>query len=146
MINKSILKQYTDLIKECEELKPKISRLEKQLRQIESDGVVTDKVKGGLGGIQNFTIKGFPFKKHSEVRNKLIIAQNLLNERYENAILMIDEVESFISSIDDSYTRRLVSFRVVDGLTWFEVAEKMGGGNTEDGVRKAYERFLEKNM
>ena len=146
MISKSILKQYTDLIKECEELKPKISRLEKQLRQIENDGVVTDKVKGGLGGIQNFTIKGFPFKKHSEVRNKLIIAQNLLNERYENAILMIDEVESFISSIDDSYTRRLISFRVVDGLTWFEVAEKMGGGNTEDGVRKAYERFLEKNM
>lgn len=146
MINKSILKQYTDLIKECEELKPKISRLEKQLQQIESDGVVTDKVKGGLGGIQNFTIKGFPFKKHSEVRSKLIIAQGLLNDRYERAVMMVDEVEGFISSIEDSYIRRIVSFRVTDGLTWMEVAEKMGGNNTEDGVRKAYDRFLEKNL
>ncbi len=146
MVTKQILKQYIDLVKECEELKPRITRLEKQLEQIDRDGVVTDKVKGGIGGIQNFTIKGFPFKRYNEVRNKLFDAQNTLNDRMEKVTTAIAEVEKFISGIDDSYTRRLVTFRVVDGLSWCEVAEKMGGNNNEECVRKAYERFLEKKM
>jgi hypothetical protein len=34
--------------------------------------------------------------------------------------------------------------RVIDGLTWNEVADEIGGGNTENSVKKIYQRCLKK--
>ena len=144
MVDKSILKQYTDLKKEEEELTIKIERLEKQLARIEAEGEVVDKVRGGAGGIQSFKIKGFPFGKHSDVKSNLALRKIILNGRKSQIDEMVNDVEQFISSIDDSYMRRLVTLRVIDGLSWLKVAEKMGGMNTEHSVRKAFERFLKK--
>jgi len=39
--------------------------------------------------------------------------------------------------------RRIVTMRVVDSLSWNKVADKMGGYNTEDSVRMAFNRFME---
>lgn len=145
MVNKNLLKQYTHLKKECEELREKIQRLEKQLARIEEDGEVADKVRGGAGGIQSFKIKGFPFGRQKEIKRTLNLRKIILTNREIQLNEMINDVECFISSIDDSYIRRLLSLRVIDGLPWLKVANKMGGDNTEDSVRKAYDRYLEKN-
>ena len=56
----------------------------------------------------------------------------------------INEIEKFLSSISDSFVRRIVMLRVVDRLTWNEVADKIGGGNTENSVKKIYQRCLSK--
>ena len=56
----------------------------------------------------------------------------------------LNEVEQFIKSVQDSHLRRIITYRVVEGLSWNEVAYKIGGGNTEDSVRKAFERFMSK--
>jgi hypothetical protein len=55
----------------------------------------------------------------------------------------LNDVEEFISRIKDSHMRRIVNLRVVEGLSWQKVADRIGG-NTEDSVRKAFDRFMEK--
>lgn len=56
------------------------------------------------------------------------------------------EVEKFVSAIDDSFTRRIVVARYIEGRSWTGVARKLGGGNTSDGVRKIWERWARRNL
>lgn len=56
-----------------------------------------------------------------------------------------ERVERFISTIPDSLTRQIVELRCVKCYKWCEVAKKVGGGNTADGVRKAFNRYLKAN-
>ena len=52
-------------------------------------------------------------------------------------------VEEFIASITDSHIRRIDNLRVLEGLSWQKVADRIGG-NTEDSVRMAFERYIKK--
>ena len=55
------------------------------------------------------------------------------------------EVEEYIEGIEDSRVRTIIRLRYIEGMTWQQVADYMGGEHTEDSVRKAAGRFLEKN-
>lgn len=157
MAQREIVNQYFDLIEERIEVKNKILQLQRQIKEIEKrifemrEGeIVKDKVKGGLGGIQTFTIEGFPTKEYEMKMKELQKKKNLLENRQKMASELeikiaeqIIEVEKFIASIKDSHTRRIVELRVVNGLSWKEVAEEIGGGNTENGVKKIYSRLFE---
>lgn len=56
------------------------------------------------------------------------------------------EVEKFVSAIEDSFIRRIVVARYIEGRSWVGVARKLGGGNTSDGVRKIWERWARRNL
>lgn len=156
-ISKHILNQYTDLQQEIVETKEKIKnlenqieKLEKRIAEIEAGEIVKDKVRGGLGGIQSFTIEGIPTKEYQKKKMELYIKKELIENRkntlktLELEILrQLSEIEEFIKSLSDSYLRQIVTLRVIKGLTWLEVAEKVGGGNTEDSVRMMYNRCFE---
>lgn len=142
-ISKEILIQYSDLQKECKEVRGKIKKLEKQIEKIESDGAVIDKVRGGEGGLQSFKIEGFPYPEYSRKKTLLYARKATLSELEMELLETLNDVETFITSIKDSHIRRIVNLRIVDGLSWNEVARRIGG-NTEDSVRKAFERFMEK--
>lgn len=142
-ISKEILTQYSDLQHECKEVREKIEKLERQIAKIESDGAVFDKVRGGEGGIQSFKIEGFPYPEYSRKKTLLYARKATLSELEMELLETLNDVEIFIASIKDSHIRRIVNLRVVDGLSWNEVARRIGG-NTEDSVRKAFERFVEK--
>lgn len=143
MVSKEILIQYADLQEEVKELRGQIDNLERQIEKIEKEGCVKDSVKGGLGGIQHFVVEGFPIpaieRKTSMLRNR----QQMLNNREIRLLETLNEVEEFIDAIKDSHIRRLITARVIDNLTWQQVANKMGGYSTADGARKTFERFLE---
>ena len=51
-------------------------------------------------------------------------------------------LERYINGIPDSLTRQIFTSRFVDGLTWYQVAMRVGGGNTEHGVKKVCYRYL----
>ena len=156
-IYKEVLTQYIDLQKEVKELRVKIEKLEtripkldKRIAEREAGETVKDKVKGGLGGIQNFNIEGIPTKEYSDKKTELYIKKRLLAERKEmlnllelDSMRQINQVEKFIKGIKDSHIRRIVSLRVVNGMSWNEVADSMGGGNTEGSVKMAFQRFME---
>ena len=143
-VSKEILVQYTDLQKERKEVREKIEKLEKQIETIENDGNVSDKVRGGDGGLQSFKIDGFPYPEYSRKKTLLYMRKATLSELEMELIETLNEVEEFITTIKDSHMRRIISLRVVDGLSWNKVADRIGGGNTDDSVRKAFDRFMEK--
>lgn len=142
MVSKEILIQYSDLQQECKEVREKIEKLEKQIEKIESDGSVIDKVRGGEGGLQSFKIEGFPYPEYSRKKTLLYARKATLSELEMELLETLNRVEEFIASISDSHIRRIVNLRVIDGLSWNEVASKIGG-NTEDSVKKAFYRFME---
>lgn len=143
-VSKEVLVQYTDLQKERKEVREKIKKLEKQIEAIENDGNVADKVRGGDGGLQSFKIEGFPYPEYSRKKTLLYMRKATLSELEMELIETLNEVEEFITTIKDSHMRRIISLRVVDGLSWNKVADRIGGGNTDDSVRKAFDRFMEK--
>ena len=52
------------------------------------------------------------------------------------------EVKKFISEIKDIQTKMVFRLRFCRGYTWKEVAKVLGGGNTEDSVKKVCYRYL----
>lgn len=157
-INKDVLKQYGDLLKEQEEVQEKIQKNEKQIaeleeriRQLFEEGTVKDRVYGGEGGIQGFNIEGFPSREYytklavlAMTRNNLTDRRNQLDTLRMRIASSVISIEQFIMSIDDSYIRRIINLRFVHNLSWNQVADRMGGGNTEDTVRMAFTRYMEK--
>ena len=143
-ISKEVLIQYSDLQKECKEVREKIEKLEKQIAKIEEDGAVIDKVRGGDGGLQSFKIEGFPYPEYSRKKTLLYARKATLSELEMELLETLNEVETFIASVKDSHMRRIISLRVVDGLSWNKVADCIGGVNTEDSIRMSFNRFMEK--
>lgn len=155
-VTKDSLRQYTSELEELEETKAFIKRLEyridkieERLAKIREGETVKDKVYGGDGGLQGYVIEGIPVKewerKEIELgfKKKMLIQQKNLLEVMENQLsLRTYEVQEFICSIKDSLTRRIVNYRVLEGMQWNEIAEKIGGENTEDSVRMAFNRCV----
>ena len=57
----------------------------------------------------------------------------------------INQIEEFIAGLKDSRMRRIINLRFIQNLSWNKVADKIGGGNTEDSVKKMFYRFMEKD-
>ena len=159
MVTKKVLKQYISLKNEVKETKEKIKSLEiqicqisKRLREIEvKKESVRDKVKGGMGGIQGFQIEGLPIREYQTKKPELMMKNILLNQRKSTLEILeyellekTNEIERFIMGIQDSQMRRIISLRFIENLSWNMVADRIGGNNTEDSIRKAFERFMKK--
>lgn len=143
MISKEILIQYSDLQEEVKEVRERIERTERQIAKIEEDGNVIDTVSGGSGGIQHFKIEGFPYPEYSRKKTLLYARKATLASLELELMEMLNQVEEFIASVDDSRMRRIITLRFIDNLSWNKVADRIGGNNTEDSVKKAFYRFIE---
>lgn len=143
MISKEILIQYSDLQQEIIELQDRKKDLEKQFKSFLDGGTVTDMVTGGSGGIQHFKIEGFPVVAYEKARNALQRNIQRIEDKYTELLELQNDVEEYIESITDSRMRRIIRMRFIDKLTWNQVADNIGGGNTEDSVRMAFNRFIE---
>jgi len=71
--------------------------------------------------------------------------KGILDLNLKKCFYELNRINRFIESVTDCQMRMILSLRYVNGLSWFQVAESIGGGNTEDSVRKAHDRFLSRN-
>lgn len=55
-----------------------------------------------------------------------------------------NELERYINGIDDGYMRRVFIGRFVDGLSWAEIADRLGKDATEESVKKRFYRYVRK--
>lgn len=53
-----------------------------------------------------------------------------------------EQITNFILAIEDSQTRLIFKLRCLDALTWNQVADRIGGLNSEDTVKKRFYRYL----
>lgn len=57
-----------------------------------------------------------------------------------------EKILTYIQSLDNSIDRQIMWLRVVCCLPWKVIAERVGGENTEDSVRKRYSRLFQKDV
>jgi len=50
------------------------------------------------------------------------------------------EAWTFVSSLEDSLLRLIITYRFVDGKSWLKVAQAIGGDATADGCRMYFNR------
>ena len=144
MVTKKVLDEYIDLQKEIEETREKIKKVENEIKKLEKQGAVFDTVSGGDGGIQHYKIEGFPYPEYTRKRTLLYVRQANLTDLELKLMETINNIEIFISQIEDSFMRRIINLRFIEKLSWGEVANRMGGANNEDNIKKAFYRFMEK--
>ena len=96
-----------------------------------------------MGGIQSFRIEGFPYPEYSRKKTLLYARKTILSGLEAEIMETLNKVEEFLASVNDSHIRRIITLRVVDGLSWNEVADRIGGGNNENSVKKAYHRYMD---
>lgn len=139
------LSQLQHLDREIRLLRSQIQRLREQRRAF----VVTDSVQASS--------KCEPYQLHSQLvrgvgpsaqaqalsetiaQRKSQLAETLLKREQE-----LLEAELYIAGIPDSLTRQIFTLRFVEGYSWQQVAVKVGGGNTEVGVKQLCSRYLRK--
>lgn len=143
-MEKNIMKQYDSVLKEIVETDRRIRETQAKIERMEKAGTVTDSVSGGYGGIQHFKIEGLPTTEYNRQKSLLLARKLKLENLRKKLEKMIDAVETYIFSMDDSECRRIASYRYIDKLSWKKVAEQMGSGHTEDSCRKTLERYMKK--
>lgn len=55
-----------------------------------------------------------------------------------------ERLERWIAGIEDSVTRKIFTLRFVEGKKWMQVANEMGGNNTEEAVRSMARRYVKR--
>lgn len=70
--------------------------------------------------------------------------EKMIERKKQSRMVEYNRLMRYISSVDDSFMRQILTLRYVNGCSWLQVAMRIGGGNTEDSVRMAHKRFLEK--
>ena len=101
--------------------------------------------------IKGQEITGMPFANTGETSDKvseLIIRKQtiaaIIEEIQERIDRQKEEIYEYISTVDDSLLRQIVVYRCVSCMNWIQVANRIGGGNTAESVRKIYERSIPK--
>lgn len=131
-------------LKQIKYLKNEIKMLKNQITELDYTST-TDTVTGSDASFpytfHSIKIRGIDYQGYI---NKLNRYQRRLERRVEELIDLLEETTDYIDNIDDSQIRQIITLRYVNGLEWGQVAAKMGGNNTADGVRMIHNRYLER--
>ena len=138
-MDKQILNQYVDACKVVDETKEEIRKLKKNRKRI-----LTDTVKGSSHDfpytLQTYRTEGLAYSvvKDPDELDRLEV---VLKERLQNAERIKHQVEMWLNTIP-MRMQRIIRYKIFEGLTWAEVATRMGRKATPDGIRKEYENFM----
>ena len=138
-MDKRILIDYIDACKIVEETKEEIRKLKKNRKRI-----LTDTVKGSSHDfpytLQTYRTEGLAYSvvKDPDELDRLEV---VLKERLQNAERIKRQVEAWLNTIP-MRMQRIIRYKIFEGLTWAEVAIRMGRKATPDGIRKEYEKFM----
>lgn len=70
--------------------------------------------------------------------------ENIIQAKRDEIQELRNKAVAYITTIPDSLTRMIVYYHCVSLFGWRRVAYEVGGKNTPDGVRMAYNRFMER--
>lgn len=144
-MTRDILIQYADMQQEVKDLRMRIEDLEKRQQSLVRGGTVYDTVRGTRrdGTIGSIRVEGFPSREYNKRKAAIKRYEEKLRAAEGELLELLNAAEEYIESIDDSRLRLIIRLRVIDELSWRQVAQRIGGGNTEDGVRKAFDRLFD---
>lgn len=68
--------------------------------------------------------------------------EKIIEAKIQQSVAEYNRLNRYILSIDDSLIRQIMQYRFISGLSWTQVAFRIGGDNTADGVRMICNRWL----
>lgn len=71
--------------------------------------------------------------------------KSIIESMEQQAVAEYNRIIRYIASVDDTFIRQIIKYKFIELMSWNKVADKIGGYNTEDSVRKALTRYLNKN-
>lgn len=80
----------------------------------------------------------------SDTVARIVLQREKTRRRIEALTERQTAVEDYIAQCSDYYGL-LLRWHYIEGRTWTSIALTIGGGNTEDSVRKACHRYVIKN-
>ncbi len=85
-----------------------------------------------------------PIDRVGALAVELADLRNIINAKRQRCLRERNAIEQYISSIGDSLTRQIFTYRFVEGLPWVEVADRIGKGYTATSVRQIACRYTRK--
>ncbi len=125
----------------------KLSQLSDLNREISQD---KQRLQALEAALQNNSVKiaGLPHIDslcgNDALVKDIVEIKNLIERKTQRCIAEYNRLMRYIEEVEDSFMRQILTFRYVNGFSWVQIALHMGGGNTEDSVRIAHKRFLDK--
>ena len=138
-MDKQILNDYIDACAQVKETKEALLKLRKAKKRRGLDAV-----KGSSHEFpytaQTFHIEGiaYPLVQNPGKEDRL---EEILRERLRNAERIKHDVEAWLNTIP-MRMQRIIKYKIFEGLTWNQVAIRMGRKATADGVRMEYVNFM----
>ena len=140
-------------MKQLRYLNGEIKMLERQKRSLENMlcnlSATKDIVQGSDAFfpfvLHNRKVEGIAIKQRSEwlkCKADLERVNNRISESCQKIIKEYNRLSLYIENCNDSLTRQILSLYYIEGYTWDQVAARVGGGNTEDTVKKIAYRYL----
>ena len=83
--------------------------------------------------------------KVGEYAAEIADLKGLLDLNIKKCFYELNRVNRYISGIDDSEMRMILSLRYINALRWEQVAASISSYASGESVRKAHDRFLKKN-
>ena len=137
-MDKHILNDYIDACELVKETEADIRRLKKKKKTI-----VQTNVKGSNPDFpyqeQHFQIQGTAFTYQDD--GNLRLEEKLLEERKENATKIKLQVEQWLNTIPNRM-QRIIRYKIFEGMTWEQVATRIGRKATGDSVRMEFNNFM----
>lgn len=138
-IDKSILYQYIDACELVKDTEREIERIRRRKREIVTDKVKMSDYEFPFGQI-SYTIHGIP--RDGQEQKKLDQQEALLEKRKAAAEVIKLQVEEWMETIP-LRMQRIIRYKIFEGMTWAQVATRMGRKATADSVKKEFQRFME---
>ena len=120
-------------------LNREIKMWQKELERLECQSLLKGQQLSGMPGGRGSS------DRVGDLAVKKTDIQLIIEGKLKEIQLQRERIIEYINSIEDSLMRQIVFYRNVSCMNWRQVAAEVGGNNTEDGIRKLYDRFLEKN-
>lgn len=137
-MDKKILEDYIDACENIKDVEKHIARLKKRKKT-----VIQTNVSGSNPNFpyekKHFKIQGVQFSYADE--DRLRVEEKILEERKASAEKLKLEVEQWLNTIPNRM-QRIIRYKIFDGMTWEQVAHRLGRKATRESVRKEYENFL----
>ena len=137
-VDKQILYQYIDACELARETEREIEQIRRRRREIVTDKVKMSDYDFPFGQI-SYTIYGIPYDDQDQ--GMLDRKERILEERKAAAEAIKLQVEEWLVTVP-LRMQRIIRYKVFEGMTWEQVAARMGRKATGEGIRKEFDRFM----
>lgn len=126
-------------------LRREINSDRERLAKLEAAATSTSPSNGGGGGSGTPSCRKGNWSDRTSLAVEIAALKDLIYEKICREEKELLRLMNYISGVEDSLTRQILTARFVDNLSWVAIAVRVGGGNTPEMVRKRCYRFLRDN-